>query len=311
MLPGRRRRRGGWPFLRRLFYRFGRLFYPLKDMRRILTAAVLIPLVLALVFWNSLPALTIASALVSLLATWEYLGLAAATRAPAAVRGVQIPRVAVLCCVGVLFLATYFLPEYTAAVLAGLSFVLFGICAFRCEPAQVLPAASASVFGLIYTGWSLTTLPLIAGQGNGPSLLLFLFLAVWSGDVAALYVGRSFGTHKLTRISPNKTWEGAIASVVGSVLVTVVLLYVAALLSRRGLDWLSYRGPIDRTIALAVLLNVAAQIGDLEESALKRGAGVKDSGTLLPGHGGVLDRVDALLLAAPVLWYALLAQQAM
>ena len=279
--------------------------YSLKDMRRILTAAVLIPLVLALVFWNSLPALTIASALVSLLATWEYLGLAAATRAP------KVPRIAVLVCVGVLFLATYFVPEYTAAVLAGLSFVLFGICAFHCEPAEVLPAASAAVFGLIYTGWSLTTLPLIAGQGNGPSLLLFLFLAVWSGDVAALYVGRSFGTHKLTRISPSKTWEGAIASVAGTVLITVLLLYVAALLNRRGLDWLSYRGPVGRTITLAILLNVAAQVGDLVESALKRGAGVKDSGTLLPGHGGVLDRVDALLLAAPVLWYALLAQQAM
>jgi phosphatidate cytidylyltransferase len=298
MPPAHCRSRSGWSIR-------CRLFYALKDMRRILTAAVLIPLVLALVFWNSLPALTIASALVSLLATWEYLGLAAATRAP------NVPRVAVLCCIGILFLATYFLPEYTTAVLAGLSLVLFGICAFRCEPAEVLPAASAAVFGLIYTGWSFTTLPLIAGQGNGPSLLLFLFLAVWSGDVAALYVGRSFGTHKLTRISPNKTWEGAIASVAGTVLVTVVLLYVAALLNRRGLDWLSYRGPVGRTIALAVLLNIAAQIGDLVESALKRGAGVKDSGILLPGHGGVLDRVDALLLAAPVLWYALLAQQAM
>jgi phosphatidate cytidylyltransferase len=274
-------------------------------MRRILTAAVLIPLVLALVFWNSAPALTIAAGLVSLLATWEYLGLAAATRAP------QVPRIAVLCCVGLLFLATYAIPEYTTAVLAGLSFVLFILCAFRCEPQEVLPAASASVFALIYTGWSMTTLPMIGGQSNGPSLLLFLFLAVWCGDVAALYVGRSFGTHKLTRISPNKTWEGAIASVAATVLVTALLLFAASELNRRGLDWLSYRGSMGRILGLGVLLNIAAQIGDLVESALKRGAGVKDSGTLLPGHGGVLDRIDALLLAAPVLWYALLAQQAM
>jgi phosphatidate cytidylyltransferase len=273
-------------------------------MKRVVTAAVLIPLVLALVFWNSLPVLTVATAAVAGLATWEFLGLAAANGAPG------VPRTAVLCGVAVLFACTYVRPEYTAPALGGLAFALLGICAFRLEFAQILPAAAASVFALLYTGWSLTTLPLIAAQGNGPSLLVLLFISVWAGDVAALYVGRNFGRRKLTRLSPNKTWEGTFASIAGTLAAVALLLLLAAEGNRRGIDVLSYPGPAVRTLLLSVLLNSAAQMGDLLESALKRGAGVKDSGTLLPGHGGVLDRIDALLLAAPVLWYALLAQQA-
>ncbi len=274
------------------------------EMRRVLTAAVLIPLVLLLVFWNSLPALTLAAAFVAGLAAWEFLGLAEANGAAG------VPRLPVLCSVGLLFLCTYLRPEYVAPALGGLTFVLLSICAFRLPASQVLPAAAASVFALLYTGWSLTTVPLLSAQGNGPSLLVFLFLSVWAGDVAALYVGRNFGKHKMTIISPNKTWEGAIASIAGTVLVVALLLLLATELNRRGIDMLSYPGSVTRTLLLSVLLNIAAQLGDLLESALKRSAGVKDSGTLLPGHGGVLDRVDALLLAAPVLWYALLAQQA-
>ena len=279
--------------------------YALEEMQRVLTAAVLVPLVLLLVFWNSLPALTAAAAVVAGLATWEFLGLAAANGAPGA------PRIAVLCGVALLFACTYLRPEYTAPALGGLAFLLLGLCAFRLPAPQVLPAAAASVFALLYTGWSLTTLPLLSAQGNGPSLLVLLFVSVWSGDVAALYVGRNYGKHKLSRISPGKTWEGSIASIAGTVLVVALLLLLATELNRRGIDKLSYPGPVWRTLLLALLLNIAAQVGDLLESALKRGAGVKDSGSLLPGHGGVLDRVDALLLAAPVLWYALLAQQAL
>ena len=277
--------------------------YAFKQMLRILTAAVLVPLVLALVFWNSLPVLTVASALVAGLATWEFLALAATSGAPDA------PRIAVLCGVALLFTCTYLRSEYVAPLLGALSFVLLAICAFRLPLPRVLPAAAASIFALLYTGWSLTTIPLLSAQENGPSLLVLLFLSVWSGDIAALYIGRNFGKHKLTRLSPNKTWEGSVASLVGTVLVISLLLLLATELNRRNIDVLSYPWPVARTLLTAVLLNVAAQLGDLLESALKRGAGVKDSGTLLPGHGGVLDRIDALLLAAPVLWYALLAQQ--
>ena len=137
-----------------------------------------------------------------------------------------------------------------------------------------------------------------------------MLCVVWAGDIAALYVGRAWGRHKLApSLSPNKTWEGTLGSVAGSLLVTGGLLGLAAGLAQWDSTKLSYPEDVWYWLVLAVVVNVAAQVGDLAESALKRAAGVKDSGSLLPGHGGVLDRIDALLLAAPVLWYAQLIHQ--
>ena len=110
-------------------------------------------------------------------------------------------------------------------------------------------------------------------------------------------------------LSPNKTWEGTLGSVAGSLMAAGALLGLAHLLQSWESTRLSFPETIWFWLVLALIVNVAAQVGDLAESALKRSAGVKDSGTLLPGHGGVLDRVDALLLAAPVLWYAQIIHQ--
>lgn len=275
----------------------------LPDVKRVLTAVVLIPLVLLLIFKGQFWLITLAAAAIAELAAWEYLGLADAT-------GAKTPRVTTGICIAILFAFTFFRPDYVGPLLGGLTFAIFIVCAFRSPLVRVLPDAAYSVFGLLYIGWSLTTLLLLWSQENGPSLLLFLFFVVWSGDIVALYVGRTWGRRKLApSISPNKSWEGSIASVAGSVLIAFLLVLLASALARRNLEYLNYPGPIVRWLLMAVLLNVAAQVGDLIESAIKRGAGMKDSGSLLPGHGGMLDRVDALLLAAPVLWYAQLAQQ--
>jgi phosphatidate cytidylyltransferase len=125
----------------------------------------------------------------------------------------------------------------------------------------------------------------------GPQLLLFTVAMVWVGDTAAYFVGKSIGRWKLApEISPNKTWEGAIANFLGALFVAAVFGYFMKLQPAH-------------TLAMAVVGSVAGQIGDLFESAWKRSAGVKDSGTILPGHGGMLDRIDALILAAPAVWY--------
>jgi len=272
-------------------------------MKRILTALILIPLVLLLVFmgpwWQWL--FTLAVAGVAALAAWEFMGLAEKA-------GANPPRIVVLAAVLALFASNFEWPLQTAATLGILSLGLLVYCTFLRPVEQLMADASASIFCLLYIGFTLISLPALREnpEGNGPSLVTFLLCAVWAGDAAALYVGRAWGRHKMTpTISPNKTWEGAIASVGGSLFSTGVLLGLAQLLQTWDVGRLSYSG--GRWwywLGLTLVVNVAAQVGDLAESSLKRSAGAKDSGSLLPGHGGVLDRIDALLIAAPVLWYA-------
>lgn len=272
-------------------------------MKRIITAAVLVPLVILLIFKGSFLAVVLATGVVAELAVWEFLSLSDAA-------GTKTPRILVMLAIALLFAATFRNADLTLPTLLASSLVLFLVCTFRSPLARVLPDVASSVFALIYIGLALSTIPLLWAQEDGPSLLLFLFCVVWAGDSAALYVGRSLGRHKLApRISPQKTWEGSAASLAGSLLIAALLYWLGRLLGNGPLPFLFFRGPFASWAALAALLNIAAQLGDLVESAIKRGSGAKDSGSLLPGHGGILDRIDALLLAAPVLWYAQLVQQ--
>jgi phosphatidate cytidylyltransferase len=273
-------------------------------MKRILTAVVLIPLVLALILWGPLWLQMLAAWIIAELALHEYLVLADAS-------GARAPRWLALVCCALLFAAAYWQPVLLLAAMGASALALLGVCSLRSPVERILPDAAAGFFGLIYVAFPLALAPMLTVQENGASLLVFLLAVVWAGDIVALYVGRSMGRHPMApQLSPKKTWEGAAGSVVGSVAAGLGIVLAGTRLYRHGIDLLFYAQPWWYWIGMAVLLNVAAQIGDLLESALKRGAGVKDSGTLLPGHGGVLDRIDALLLALPVLWYALLLRQA-
>jgi phosphatidate cytidylyltransferase len=268
-------------------------------MKRVLTALILAPLVLALVFLGPMWLITLVVAAVAMLAAWEFLALTEH-------RGAKPPRVLTLGTIGLLFVGNYQWPDETATLFGLLSIVLLVYCTFASPVDRALSDATASVFALFYLGLTLIAVPMLRGATNGPSLLAFLFLTVWAGDTVAMYAGRAFGKRKMApNLSPNKTWAGAIGSVAGAVAVAGILLALSSYLTQWNSVKLSFAdAPWGYWLVLAVIVNVAAQVGDLAESALKRSAGVKDSGTLLPGHGGILDRIDALLLAAPVLWYA-------
>ena len=271
-------------------------------MKRILTALVLIPLVVLLVFLGPDWLVTLAVGAVALLAGWEYLGIAQYT-------GAKPPRIPVLVAIALLFVVSFFYPDRLPAAIGALCLALFVYCAFSAPVDRILWDSAGAVFCLIYTGLTLVCLPLLRSSEDGKWLVTFLLCVVWAGDIVALYVGRALGRHKLApKLSPGKTWEGAVGSLAGSLLVTAGLLALALALVKRDIMALAFTGPVWHWLVLAVLVNLAAQVGDLAESGLKRSAGVKDSGTLLPGHGGVLDRIDALLLAAPVLWYAQVLQ---
>jgi phosphatidate cytidylyltransferase len=276
-------------------------------MKRIITAILLILIVVALIFLGQQWMLTLFACIIAELAAYEYLTLVNS----GGEHGGRIPGWWMVISTALLFYVTYYRPvEAQLPLLSALALILLAWTGFRGTLERVLPDAALGLFGLVYIAYPLTLIPLIWNRDDGKPLLLFLMVCVWAGDSAALYIGRSFGRHKLSHLSPNKTWEGSIASVAGSILAGLAVVYAGEILSARGNTVLHILQPVWESIVLAIIINVAAQLGDLLESAIKRGAGVKDSGTMLPGHGGILDRIDALLLAAPVLWCVLLLKDA-
>ena len=165
----------------------------------------------------------------------------------------------------------------------------------RPTPEAMLDAVTATFLPVLFVGLPfafVVGLRVIPGE-NGPDLLLLAMVCVTLSDAGAYYVGSLLGSHRLAPvISPQKSWEGAAGGVLGSV--------TGALVAH---EWFFQRLSLAHAVALGIVLCGAGILGDLAESMLKRAAGVKDSSALLPGHGGVLDRVDSLLVAAPVLYY--------
>jgi len=295
-------------------------------MKRVLTAAVLIPMVLLILFKAPNWFYSGFIGLIAVLAAHEYFGIASHYQEKLHAYIIEVA-------IGLYFLghclrhvSAFGITDFgdrfegwafNATGYRVLPLVLLVLGMFFWQMRDVLPAAAFSYLCFIYVAYTLGAISLIGHQENGRILVFILLVVVWSGDMFAYYIGRAFGKHKLAEtISPKKTWEGAIASAFGATIVSVLLFqYIHSL----GTTLVSLHALPSRSVFftdvrlyppawwLAALfglcVNIAAQLGDLAESALKRGADVKDSGTLLPGHGGMLDRIDALLFAAPVLWF--------
>jgi len=278
--------------------------------KRVATAGVLIPFAVGIVLWGSTAVLALVVALVTLLALFEYFALGEAI-------GHRAYRFWTASCALLLIFLQWLMGEQAAYKLQGgliayervwwfahaapgleTVFFLFvlGIAAialFTKRPlVETLPAAGMSSSGLILVAFPLSFAVRLHGTGSGgPVLLLFALVITWVGDSAAYFAGRSIGKHALApHLSPKKTWEGTVASFLGSLMVALVFARFMTV-------------PVGYLLGMAAVGNVAGQVGDLLESAYKRSAGIKDSGSILPGHGGVLDRIDALILAIPVVWY--------
>lgn len=289
-------------------------------LKRVLTAVVLIPVVLLLVLRAPVAVVALVAALVALLTVQELLKLSEAY-------GIKPFHWPTYIFVGLFFIFLAVNPGngkpllstaifiYTAGFAAAIApFVFLTAGMQRVNLPGGVSAALVSSFAFVYVALPLGFLVQIREQWSGGFLLLYLLLLVWAGDIFAYFVGRTLGRHLMSpRISPKKTWEGALASLLASLVVGMLLynyalpistaLLNAHLIERRDGFFALQKPPLWPTLLLSGAINIAAQLGDLVESLIKRGAGVKDSGTLLPGHGGMLDRIDALLFAAPVLWY--------
>lgn len=278
--------------------------------KRVATAVVLIPVVVGLVLLASTAWVAAALGVVVVLALWEYFSLGDTI-------GHRAYRLwTAACALALIYLQWVAANEVSYQLIFGMSvhrqiagstglpqgvqgaFFLFvlGLAALtlwtKRPLVEALPAAGISSSALLLVAFPLSFAVRLHGLGHdGPWLLLFALAITWANDTVAYFVGRAIGKHPLApALSPKKTWEGAVAGVVASLLVGWLFSL-----------WL--KAPVPHLLAMAAFGNVAGQVGDLLESAYKRSAGVKDSGGLLPGHGGVLDRIDALILAIPVVWY--------
>ncbi|MEX2264814.1 MAG: phosphatidate cytidylyltransferase [Bryobacteraceae bacterium] len=248
-------------------------------MKRLLTSAVLIPPVLYVVLAAPQWLFFCVVALVSFVCFHEYGGIAAHY-------GIEK-----LGPVGYAAgLALLLVDSGQAALVTVLALAALALAMRVDDLRQCLPQAGLLLIGIVYAfgPWKFA----IELRDINPYWLLFALLLNWVGDACAYYAGRAFGTHRLApRVSPGKTWEGTIISLSAAVLFGVAFNH-----------WFRLELTIPEAVILSLIANACGQIGDLSESALKRGAGVKDSGNLLPGHGGLLDRVDSTLFSMPAIY---------
>ncbi len=258
------------------------------DPKRVYSALVLLPLLYVLTRYLPPAAFFILVTAAVLLAQWEFLALF--------IEKNHLPSHALVGFTGTgLLLIAIQWPAMIDFSLA-LWITLLGLLCYQVGFApQGIRHLSMLIllFGILYVGYTLGHFLLLRNQQDGALLVLFVLLVTWAGDAAAYYVGKTWGSRPMApRLSPNKTVEGFL----GGLAVAPLIAWIAHL-------WfLPVITPVDCLI-LGILFTALGLLGDLSESALKRQAGVKDSGTLIPGHGGILDRVDSLLLNAPVFYY--------
>lgn len=261
-------------------------------MSRIITAAIFLPILIASILVSWLAPLFIALAVTAmLLGLYEFWMLAR--------RREVKPDVVVGFAAAAAILTVFYFNEPPLLLLILPAFTIIALAAemLRGAPFEKMMAqAGATVLGVMYVvllGGHLIAVRTGFRQELSADLLAFFFLIIMCSDTGAYYTGRAFGRHKLAPgVSPGKTWEGAIGGMAASILIAAVAHY-----------WFFPELPLKVGLPLAALMNVLGVVGDLTESALKRGAGAKDAAQILPGHGGFLDRLDSLLFNAPVIYY--------
>lgn len=258
-------------------------------LKRVLTAVVLLPLLLGAVVYGEQTGAAVVIALAAAVGVFEYLRLAAPGLTKAEEIGVSVYGSGIVLC----FLAKSPLLPGTALALGVQAYAIWD--AYRAAPdkttlGRIGHVAAGLLYGAFFLGFGVS----VSGHGYGH--LLFIMFLVMSGDTGAYITGSLIGRHKLApRISPKKTIEGS----VGGMALTVLVAWLVN-------GWLKLGFTEGGAVAVGVAVNIAAQIGDLVESHLKRAAGIKDSGTIFPGHGGMLDRIDAFIPTLP-LYAAILA----
>jgi len=261
--------------------------------KRVITALWGLPLLIAAVWFDKpLPWFTILVAIWGLLAVFEFYRMVAASK------------IALLTYFGLVWTLLFILsphfqndfPVPLVPLLLSSAVVISLILLLLCRQKEAAFIDWAwTIAGTLYVGWLLSHFVALRGLDDGRNWVFFALFVTFGSDTAAFFIGRALGRHHLApHISPGKTWEGAIGGILGAIVVSLLFTLTTPLSLP-----LSYW----QAILLGLLVSIFGQLGDLVESLLKRNTGVKDSGKLLPGHGGFLDRIDSIVFAGIVVYY--------
>ena len=270
---------------------------------RIITTFWALP-VISIIFWFGEPYFTIFIAVVGLLAALEFYRLSKGAKAqPLTVFGIiwTILLIVVRNPAINTWLAPYIDIELLVPnmITAGIAISLLLLLARR-QKQGAFTDWSWTLAEILYVGWLLGYLVALRGLDDGRSWVFLAVLATFGSDSAAYFIGRLFGKHKLApTISPKKTWEGAVGGLAGAVAVSLLFLLPTPLKLTAYLNWW-------QIIIVGLLISIFGQLGDLVESLFKRNTGVKDSGNIFPGHGGMLDRMDSIVFAGVVVYYVVI-----
>ena len=262
--------------------------------KRLITALWGIPLLIVIIWFGGEPGFTILVAIWGVLAVFEFYRMVATAKVPP------------LTYFGLIWTLLFILSPHfnydtviplllTSAVILSLIWLLL-----RRQKEGAFIGWAWTIAGILYVGWLLSYLVALRGLDAGRDWVFFALFTTFGSDTAAFFAGRALGRHHLApSISPGKTWEGAIAGVFGAIIVSLLLVALLSLPLGYG-----------QAILLGLIVSTFGQLGDLVESLLKRNMGVKESGKLIPGHGGVLDRMDSIVFAGIVVYYCVLALNA-
>ncbi|HEY40571.1 MAG TPA: phosphatidate cytidylyltransferase [Dehalococcoidia bacterium] len=273
--------------------------------QRIITALLLVPLPVAAI-WFGEPWFTSLVAIFGVLAAFEFYRLGSTARvSPVTYLGLIFTLIFIVSCNPDLLsrLEDSIDPTLISPLILAAAVVLTFIwIMLRRKKDGAIASWAWTIGGVLYVGWLLGHVVSLRGLVDGRSWVFFILVTTVASDTMAFFIGRAIGRHRLApQISPNKTWEGAIAGVIGAIAFSLLFTppELFSLTNPLRIHGLSY----GEAILAGALSSIFGQIGDLAESLLKRNAKVKDSGRLLPGHGGVLDRLDSIIFAGVVVYY--------
>lgn len=254
-------------------------------LQRILSALVGIPLALVVIWYGGWPLVIVLAGLIGL-AQWEL------NRILIKLNMVTTPLLTLISG-GMFLLGAVVRLQDSGLILSAVIGLYLGALVFK-YPKFTITDAGANLLAALYTGWLFSQLYLIRNisVSGGFFFLVFLLVCNWASDTGAYFTGRTLGKIKLApQVSPKKSVEGAVGGIVGASLAALAL------------QGLAPEGSLLAYGTLGALISVIGQLGDLAESAMKRYAGIKDSSNIIPGHGGILDRFDSVLLTAPLAYY--------